>query len=291
MNTPTPWRQALRLALGLLAAAMLLQGCASPLPSQRSRTLLKDGPVQIDVIVEGNGPALVLLPSSQRDSEDFDDLAARLAAKGFKVLRPQPRGMGQSRGPMADLSLHALASDVALAIEKLGGGRAVVVGHAYGHFVARVADMDHPQRVRGVVVLGGAARTFPAGMVEALAVASNPKRPAEERLKALQFSMFAPGNDASSWLDGWHPDVAPFYRLAGQKPDKEVWWPVANAPLLDLQGGQDPWRPESSRNELKEQLGDKVTVGVIPRAGHALVPEQPEAITSAIVAWVRTLAP
>lgn len=279
------------LALGVLASALLLQGCASPAPAQRSRELLRQDQVQIDVIVEGQGPALVLLPSSQRDSEDFDDLAARLAAQGFKVLRPQPRGMGQSRGPMQDLSLHALARDVAHTVERLGQGRAVLVGHAYGHFVARVADLNHPSLVRGVVVLGGAAKTFPAGMVEALAVAANPQRPPEERLKALQFSMFAPGNDAASWLQGWHPELTAAYRSAGQNPPKSVWWPVSNSPILDLQGGQDPWRPESTRNELKDQLGDQVTVRVIPRAGHALVPEQPEAIAAAIADWVRQLPP
>jgi len=103
--------------------------------------------------------------------------------------------------------------------------------------------------------------------------------------------MFAPGNDASSWLEGWHPEVSAYYRAASEKPGKNVWWPVTNAPILDLQGGQDPWRPESSRNELKDQLGDKVTVGVIARAGHAMVPEQPEAISKAIADWVRSLPP
>ena len=33
----------------------------------------------LDVIVEGRGPAVVLLPSSLRDSEDFDELAAGIA--------------------------------------------------------------------------------------------------------------------------------------------------------------------------------------------------------------------
>jgi pimeloyl-ACP methyl ester carboxylesterase len=291
MTKITSWRHAPRLVLCILAATLLAQGCASPTQPMRHRQLLVQDQVHIDVIVEGKGPALVLLPSSQRDSEDFDELAARLASQGFRVLRPQPRGMGQSRGPMENLSLHILARDVALTIEKLGNGRAVLVGHAFGHFVARVADMNHPSLVRGVVVLGAAAKTFPAGMLEALFVAANPKLPQEERLKALQFSMFAPGNDASSWLDGWHPQVTPAYRAAANIPPKSVWWSVSNSPILDLQGGQDPWRPESTRNELKDQLGDKVTVRVIPRAGHALVPEQPEAITTAIADWVRQLPP
>jgi pimeloyl-ACP methyl ester carboxylesterase len=40
---------------------------------------------------------------------------------------------------------------------------------------------------------------------------------------------------------------------------------------------------------LKAALGDRVTVVVIPNAGHALVPEQPEAMASAIAAFAHTL--
>ena len=101
------------------ACALLLLACAVPAPpvaAPRQRLVLSEGPARIDVIVEGRGPAVVLLPSSQRDSEDFDEVAARIAAAGFKVLRPQPRGMGASTGPMQGLSLHVLAADVAATI-------------------------------------------------------------------------------------------------------------------------------------------------------------------------------
>jgi len=278
---------------GLWLAALTMLGplCGAAHAADRSRELLRDGDVQVDVVVDGNGPAVVMLPSSQRDSLDFDDVAERIAKAGFKVLRPQPRGMGRSSGPMDGLDLNVLARDVALTIEKLGGGRAVLVGHAFGHFVARVVDLNHPQLVRGVVVLGAAAKTFPPGMVEALAIAANPQQPDAERLKNLQIGFFAPGNDPSSWLAGWHPQLRPAYRKAGATPSKDVWWPVSHAPILDLQGADDPWRPRATMNELKDVLGDKVTVRVIPRASHALIPEQPAAVADAIVEWTRALRP
>lgn len=291
---PLLWfnRQLCAAAVGALALS--LPACTSLAPLRdpaRQRVLLTEGPVRIDVIVEGRGPAVVLLPSSQRDSEDFDDVAARIAVAGFKVLRPQPRGMGGSTGPMEALSLHVLAADVAATVRQLGDGRAVLVGHAFGHFVARVADLDHPQQVRGVVVAGGAARTFPAGMAESLAIASDPAQPREARLRGLRHAFFAPGHDPQPWLAGWHPALSETYRRAGAVPAKDLWWPVSHAPLLDLQGADDPWRPPASRNELKDVLGDKVTVQVIPNASHALFPEQPAAVAQAIVAWINTLPP
>ena len=134
---------------------MLTIGAASVAQAERSRVLLQDGETRIDVIVDGvgEGDAIVLLPSSQRGSDDLDAVAEQLAARGMRVLRPQPRGFGASRGEMKDLTLHVLAQDVAATIRQLGAGRAIVAGHAYGHYVARVADLDHPQLVRGVVML------------------------------------------------------------------------------------------------------------------------------------------
>ena len=37
--------------------------------------------------------------------------------------------------------------------------------------------------------------------------------PDEARIKAMQFVFFAPGNDASVWLKGWHPDVLAAQRI------------------------------------------------------------------------------
>jgi pimeloyl-ACP methyl ester carboxylesterase len=254
--------------------------------------LLHHDNVQIEVLVDGEpGPAIVLLPSSMRDSLDFDDLARQIAARGFRVLRPQPRGMDRSRGPMDGLDLSVLAADVAHTIEHLGGGRAVIVGHAFGHFIARVTDLEHPERVRGVVVMAGAARTFPPGVAQSLEFAADASRPESERLHHLRLGFFAPGNDPSPWLGGWHPGLREDYRRAGTRPPKDAWWPVTHAPILDLQGDADPWRPPSTREELKQALGDKVTVRVVAHASHAMVPEQPKAVADIIVDWVGSLAP
>lgn len=258
--------------------------------TQRRRELLALGDARIHVIVEGAGRAIVLLPSSLRDSEDFDLLAEAIAQGGFQVLRPQPRGMGGSSPPPPGMTLDTLAADVAGVIARLADGPAVVVGHAYGHWVARVTDLRHPQAVRGVVALGAAARRFPPGMAEALAVASDPQRSDEERLAALRACMFAPASDPRPWLAGWYPQWRAAYRAAAQQPPKDAWFARTHAPLLDLQGAQDAWRPQATRSELLDAIGEHVTVRVIEGAGHALVPEQPRAVARAIVDWVRQLA-
>ena len=254
-------------------------------PPLRQRVLLEIGDAALDVLSEGTGPALVLLPSSLRDSLDFDLLASLLAEAGFQVLRPQPRGMGRSSPPPEGMTLATLADDVAGVIAHFASGPALVVGHAYGHWVARMTDLRHPERVRGVVALGAAARVFPAGMAESLALASDPTLADAARLEALRHCMFAPGNDPRPWLAGWHPQWRRAYREASTSPPREDWFNQGHAPLLDLHGAQDAWRPASSRHELAQALGSKVTVEVIANAGHALVPEQPHAIAQAVTGW------
>ena len=262
-------------------------------PSQASaehvRELMKYGDVAIDVIVDGNGPAIVLLPSLARDSEDYDAVASGLANAGYRVLRPQPRGIGRSRGPMKNISLHDLAMDVAEVITRLGAGRAVLVGHAYGNWVARMTAVDHPQLVRGVVIVAAAAKQYAPELTVAVTKAGDPALPDRERLEALRFAFFAPGNDATVWLTGWHPEVRDSQRAAVAAVKQDEWWSGGSAPLLDLQAAQDPFKPETKRSEMKDEFGDRVTLVVIDNASHALIPEQPKAVVNALVAWVSSL--
>ncbi len=246
------------------------------------------------MIAEGAGPLVVLLPSRGRDSEDYDEVAAGIAKAGYRVLRPQPRGTGASTGAMTGLTLHDFARDVAAVIAHAGGGPAVVAGHAFGNWVARMTAADHPRLVRGVAILAAAAKSYPgfAGakrLVEAVKKAGDPALPDAERLAHLRAAFFAPGHDASVWLKGWYPEVNESQFAAGRATRQEEWWGAGRAPLLDLQAALDPFKPRETTNELRDEFGERVSVAVIPDASHALIPEQPAAVVAAIVAWMRKL--
>ncbi|TMH25865.1 MAG: alpha/beta hydrolase [Betaproteobacteria bacterium] len=256
---------------------------------ERTRGIVVCGDARIEVIAEGAGPLVVLLPSRGRDSEDYDEVAAGIARAGFRVLRPQPRGTGASSGPMTGLTLHDFAGDVAAVIAHAGGGPAVVAGHAFGNWVARMTATDHPQLVRGVIILAAAAKTYPEALAEAVTRSADVTLADAERLGYLRSTFFAPGHDASVWLKGWYPDVNASQFAAGRATRQEEWWGAGRAPLLDLQAALDPFKPRETTNELKEELGERVTIAVIPDASHALIPEQPAAVVEAIVAWMRKL--
>jgi pimeloyl-ACP methyl ester carboxylesterase len=127
---------------------------AQPPNSAVKHLMMARADVHIEVIAQGTGPAIVILPSLGRGAEDYDVVAAHLAAGGFRVLRPQPRGIGASTGPMANLTMHDYAADVATVIEHESKGPVVVVGHALGNYVARMLATDRPDLVRGVLLAG-----------------------------------------------------------------------------------------------------------------------------------------
>ena len=261
----------------------------------RRRLAVTDGTVSIETVIDepedGKGTPLVLLPSSSRDSLDFDDIAERFCRCGYFVLRPQPRGMAGSMGPMTGLTLHDYARDVALVIERLAGGPAFVLGHAFGQWVGRCVAADHPHLVRGTILAAAAAKAADPRLRDELAKSIDTSQPDEVRLAALRVAFFAPGHDPSSWLENWHPEASKAQRAASAATPQADWWTAGTRPVLDIQAELDPWRPPATRNGIVEDLGaERVTVVVIPDASHALIPEQPDAVVQAVLAWSRKIA-
>jgi pimeloyl-ACP methyl ester carboxylesterase len=264
-------------------------------PAKRQRILVRYGDISIDVIQDGEasllGQSLVLLPSSSRDSKDFDAISSRFAATGFLVLRPQPRGMCGSTGPLEGLTLHDFARDIAAVIAQQANGPAFVLGHAFGQWVGRCLASDHPALVRGVILAAAAARQTDPALREALTRCASTTLPQADRLAALRLAFFAPGHDPHSWLRNWHPEAGRVQRAASSATPQAEWWGAGSAPVLDLQAALDPWRPRSTINDIRNELGaDRVTVEVVPNASHALIPEQPDAVLRAVVTWMQAVA-
>jgi pimeloyl-ACP methyl ester carboxylesterase len=256
-----------------------------------TRTIVTRGDAQIEVLAQGQGRPIVLLPSLGRGASDFDAIAERLAAASFRVLRPEPRGIGASRGPMDGIDLHTYAADVAAVIEHDRSGSAFVVGHAFGNRVARMLAVDRPDLVRAVSLVAANVGHAPSPPVvrEAIKASANPSLPDAERLQALQFAFFAPGHDARGWLTGWHPEVLAAQRIAGDRTSRQEDYAAGSVPILYLQPDHDPLAHVEDAHEFKRALGERVTVTVIPHCSHAAIVEQPEVISDLLIAYARAL--
>jgi len=279
---------ALRFLVCFLAVAGMM--AAQNAARRRTREIVQYDGVTIETIAEGQGPAIVLLPSLGRDSEEFDPVAERLAAAGFRVLRPQPRGYSRSVGPMQNITLHDLARDVAEVVRRKNAAPAILAGHAFGHFVAKMTAVDYPPLVRAVILIGAAQKRPDPAVQRAVAIATDPTQPEAERLKNLRLVFFAPGNDPTPWLAGFHASVRAAEIVARDSTPQPEYYAAGAAPLLDIQGGDDPYKPPSAANELVEEFGaSRVSVVRIPHTAHAIIVEQPKAVADAIIAYARRL--
>lgn len=235
----------------------------------------------------GEGRPVMMIPSLGRGSSDFDDVATRLAARGFFVILPEPRGIGSSQGG-APRDLFDLASDAADVLKALCSGPVDIVGHAFGNRVARALATSHPARVRRLILLAGGGEMKPsAAMVAALRGSTmQGTKPDAERLKDLQTAFFAPGNDASVWLKGWYPAVASTQARLAQNTPSQTWWKGGTSDILLVQAAEDPIAPPGNGAVLKADIGPRLTIVILPNASHAILPEQPQAVAAVIADYL-----
>ena len=243
------------------------------------------GPIKVHV--RGEGPLVVMLPSMGRGAADFDRLAADVAAAGYRVACPEPRGLGASAVPDRQETLSTLAADVAAVVTGLGDGPAVVVGHAYGNRIARMTATEHPELVESLVLLAcGGFIPVTEEMAVAMRTIFDTRNPPEVRLDAVGKAFFAPGNDAGVWADGWYGSLARHQEQATVSTPVGNWWAGGDAPILAVQPADDRLAVAANADALVEAVGARVEVVVIPNAGHALLPEQPEAVADAVIGWL-----
>lgn len=276
----------------LIAAAILTAAIPLPRHALAQATsevrIVRAGPATIRAVVRGTGDLIVLIPSRGRGIEDFDDLSNHLVAAGYQVLLPEPRGIGGSSGPLDRITYHDLSADIATTIREIARGPAIVLGHGFGSRVARTLAADHPSLVRQLILLA-VAGPVPRSreIVEATDRVFNAAVPRAEHLDAVASAFFAPGNDARLWAEGWHFDVAQAQRASDARTPLAEWWSGGTAPMLILQGLEDvTTAPENSRR-LAREFPDRVTLVEISGAGHAMLPEQPQRIADAILAYLR----
>ena len=231
---------------------------------------------------------MVIIPSYGRDGgEDFDLLSAALVDAGYQVLRPQPRGIAGSFGPMTGVGFDDMAHDIAAVIGALADGPAVVLGHTFGNFVARATAVHHRDKVAAVILAAASGKTVAPEINSAPMRAGDLSLPDHERLAALRLAFFAPGHDASIWLSGWYPDTLAMQVDCVRHADVARYRGAGSAPVFEVIAALDPFHQRNEWADLRTRYGDRITSAVIDDASHALFPEQPGAVAAAITSYLR----
>jgi pimeloyl-ACP methyl ester carboxylesterase len=248
---------------------------------QRHRTI-EVGDAMLECTLCGSGTPVVLLANAGCSVGYYDHLARALTTGGFQTISINMRGVGGSLGSLDGATLHDLAGDVAGVIEAIGCGPVHLVGHAFGNRIARCLAVDQPPLVRSVTLL--AAGGLIGSVIDAFfRNATQAKMNGSDCVTVLGVRWLSPASDPKilELVECW-PAIFLAHLATSRKVPLEDWWSGGNAPLLVIQGLDDVVAPPGNGHALREQWGERVRVVDLPRAGHFLLLEQPEAVVQAV---------
>ncbi len=173
------------LALGLRDAALKAEDRHPP-PGR----FMQLGDIRLHFLDRGTGrPPVVLLHGMGLMLEDWvaSGLVELLCTDHRVVLFDRP-GFGHSPRPRGRAATAAAQAELlAQAFARLGLERPIVVGHSWAALVAARLALDHPEAVRGVVLVSGPFFEAPAGV---MALATPPAVPVLG--DALRYTLYPP---------------------------------------------------------------------------------------------------
>ncbi len=111
----------------------------------------------------GGNPPVLLIHGLGSAGVDWALQFGPLEEAGYRVLAPDMRGFGRSSAP-PEVTVQAMAEDAALFLDRVGAVPAHVVGISMGGAVALQLALDHPEKVRSLVLVNTFARIRPQGV-------------------------------------------------------------------------------------------------------------------------------
>jgi pimeloyl-ACP methyl ester carboxylesterase len=225
---------------------------------------------------------VVLLPSLGRPASDFDVLCEALQVAGFHTLSIDP-----PRSLPGEPTLHDLADYVIQSIDTEEITTFHLVGHAFGNRLARMVTTDYPDRVLSLTLLAaGGHIEMERDILESLIACFDETLSDEMHMHHVLRAFFAEGNDAEVWREGWMPDVMRLQQAALSRVDRTEWWDAVAPRVLVIQALQDVIAPVGNGQKYASDHPAITTLVDIDGAGHAMLPEQPEAISDALISFL-----
>jgi pimeloyl-ACP methyl ester carboxylesterase len=294
-------RRAARVLLAILGVIALLVATQARPDIPRAQLLAKYAPppsrfaeiegMRVHYRDEGAGPPLVLIHGAPSSLHTWDGWA-RLLSSHRRVVRLDLPGFGLTgRAPDGDYRTARCARVVAALLDQLGVGRADMAGNSFGGRVALTFALDHPDRVRKLVLVDAAGlrgQKLPA-------IFRFARTPVVNRLLTVVTPRWIVArNVADAYGDPSRIDdalvdrYAELTRAEGNRealldrfngprdPDLDDRLGEIHAPVLILWGERDRWIPLPFGKRLEAGIaGSKLVTW--PDAGHVPMEELPEA--------------
>lgn len=240
----------------------------------------------------GDGPALVLVHGLMMTGEMFDPVVDQLASH-HRVVVPDLRGHGRSRGLPGPYAVSDLAADLSRLLDHLGISSAAVLGYSNGGAVAQQLVVDDPDRCSRLVLACtfafnmGTPREWVEGHIGPLLIRLLGMR----RLAGLAVAPVSDqlGPDRAHWVAGLMADQDRRLMLEAWRAmmlfDSRPWLARITCPTLVVAGSHDSGIPAHHARTLHEGI-PHARLAVIDGAGHALIWTHSEQFLSIIEAFL-----
>ncbi|MEV7663453.1 alpha/beta hydrolase [Paenarthrobacter sp. NPDC089316] len=235
---------------------------------------------------KGEGEPMLLI-AGQATALDGWGPTAELLSRSYRVIRFDHRGIGRSGNGEADrYTTRLLAEDAAVVLDAADAGSAHVYGHSMGGRIGQWLAIDHPQKVRTLVLAATSGGKWPdAG--------TQPDKAALEALVSGDMTRLQPHFFDAEWARNNPEATHTFFNSRASawakarhfKASREhnAWSELGSiaAPTLILHGTNDLLAPLPNALLLREHIPRSVLVRV-PGAGHGLHLDHPETVE-----WIR----
>lgn len=173
---------------------------------------------QLNFVIEGKGPMVVLSHSLGCDLHMWDEVAALLQPY-YTVLRYDHRGHGQSPGAPGAFSIEDLADDAADLIRQHAPGPVHFVGLSMGGMTAQAIGGRHASLIKSLVIANSACYYDDA--------ARTGWRTRVATVQARGMSAISAGSIQRWFTPGFRADPAAGKRIAGMQASLEALQPAA----------------------------------------------------------------
>ncbi|HEY2746074.1 MAG TPA: alpha/beta hydrolase [Polyangia bacterium] len=237
---------------------------------------------------ESKRPPLVCVHGAGSSSVVWMDVVRRLSPLR-RVVAPDLPGHGQSDRwhPPDDVTVAMYRDAVGTVCAQLKIERAVLVGHSMGALIALDAAAAWPERVAGLILVGGGVRL--------------PVAP-EVFVKLGDFARFGKWLARVVWSPSTPLDVVERWGAVAFTADEEITRadfravdrfdgtalaPKVRAPTLVLGGADDLMTPPRLSHEVAASIPGARAV-IVPDAGHMLMLEEPERFFTEVESFLIT---
>ncbi|MGP0051766.1 MAG: alpha/beta fold hydrolase [Solirubrobacteraceae bacterium] len=257
-----------------------------------------------DINPSAAGTPLVLITGYGATMAEWDPAFIQRLADHRRVIMFDNRGVGNSTGPVAGLTIREMADDAAGLIRVLKLHRVDVLGWSMGGFIAQELTLDRPTLVRRLILAStdpGSPHSVP-GTARVIDLLTNPKSTPTQLLPIL-FPASAQ-TAATAWLTAvaTQPGITgadfavPAATLAAQKTATTTDWlragegtytrlPRLIAPTLVSYGTEDVIVPPVNARLLLTRIPHVVGLR-ISDAGHAFLFQDPTTIAADFVRFL-----